>query len=81
MVPESVQPEMPWVGMVQNEGCYVVEMEWDSLSANESPHLKSVWSLFSLIKEKCTRQLSKRLRSQLEWTKDSRRMCVPAGSS
>lgn len=61
MVSDSVQPEMPWVAVVQNEDCYVEEMEWDSLSANESPHLKSVWSLFSLIEEKCTRQLSGRL--------------------
>lgn len=59
MVPDSVQPEMPWVA--QNEGYYVGEMEWDSLSANESTLLKSVWSLFSLMKEKRTCQLSGRL--------------------
>lgn len=65
MVPDSVQPEMPWVA--QNEGYYVGEMEWDSLSANESTLLKSVWSLFSLMKEKRTCQLSGRLWSHLDW--------------
>lgn len=77
MVPDSVQPEMPWVAMVQNEGCYVEEIEWDSLSANESPHLKSVWSWFSLIKEMSTSVVWKVIPSRL--AKNSRRMCVPAG--